>query len=166
MRACNARRTKVPRLMAEEERKPEGRACNEREQNGTGMEGRRRRSDDSHHCLAGLLRFPPSAWVVTVAIAIAPRDSGCERASAARNRKPRLIKRRRAIVNDPPRLVVKDRAGISRSVSRLPRRRRRRRIRSQLVVSSALVNARNTTRTYITRTNAPKIRYTINSMRI
>lgn len=59
----------------------------------------------------------------------------CLRASAARNRKPRLIKRRRAIVNDPPRLVVKDRAGISRSVSRLPHRRRRRRIRSQLVVS-------------------------------
>lgn len=54
------------------------------------------------------------------------RDCDCAaglglRANAARNREPRLIKRRRAIVNDPPRLVVKDRAGISRSVSRLPR---------------------------------------------
>lgn len=68
---------------------------------------------------------PPPARVVTVAIAITPRGPGCwlrdasERANAARNREPRLIKRRRAIVNNPPRLVIKDRAGISRSVSRL-----------------------------------------------
>lgn len=50
------------------------------------------------------------------------RSSGMDRYSRncamrrARNRGPRLIKRRRAIVNDTPRLVVKDR-GISKRVT-------------------------------------------------
>lgn len=88
------------------------------------------------------------------------RDCDCAagfwlRASAARNREPRLIKRRRAIVNDPPRLVVKDRAGISRSVSRLPRPIDVRRSSFVVVCINALVNA----------SNAPK-RDTINSIRI
>lgn len=59
---------------------------------------------------AAVAFYGPRAWIVTVAIALRGllRD--------ARNREPRLIKRRRAIVNDTPRLVVKDR-GISKRVT-------------------------------------------------
>lgn len=44
------------------------------------------------------------------------RCEACCAMQRARNREPRLIKRRRAIVNDTPRLVVKDR-GISKRVT-------------------------------------------------
>lgn len=44
------------------------------------------------------------------------RCGACCAMQRARNREPRLIKRRRAIVNDTPRLVVKDR-GISKRVT-------------------------------------------------
>ena len=40
-----------------------------------------------------------------------------ERANAVCNREPQLIKRRRAIVNDPPRLVIKDRWNLSKRVT-------------------------------------------------
>lgn len=66
-------------------------------------QGEKRGQRDSHHC--GLLRsLGMGRYNHRVAGLLLLNDAG----HARRNRKPRLIKRRRAIVNDPPRLVVKD----------------------------------------------------------
>lgn len=80
------------------------------------------------------------------------RFEACCAMRRARNRGPRLIKRRRAIVNDTPRLVVKDR-GISKRVTAVtpPRSIDRNRLRGEARLhvharTHVLYKARLTTR--------------------
>jgi len=134
VRAClraAQRGTKVPRMAATTDgrqgTKKRRRRTKERKGGGGG-----RRGEGDAVLAAALLAMPAFYGPPRARGSLQSRDCDCACGAplswlrdaserAPRNREPRLIKRRRAIVNDPPRLVVKDRAGISRSVSRLPR---------------------------------------------